>query len=129
MMTAKANWTYVCRLADIVPNTGVAAKVGTAQVAIFRLTAADDRETGLYALCNRDPRSGAYVLARGLVGSLKGRPVVASPVYKQHYDLTSGECIEDAALSVVSYPVRVFDGMVLVKNEAQAPVVSDGAAA
>jgi len=128
MMTGKANWTYVCRLSDIVPNTGVAAKVGTAQVAIFRLSATDDSETGLYAMCNRDPRSGAYVLARGLVGSLKGRPVVASPIYKQHYDLSSGECIEDAALSVVSYPVRVFDGMVLVRNAGQPPV-GGGAAA
>ncbi len=129
MMTAKAHWTYVCRLSDIVPNTGVAAKVGTAQVAIFRLTATDDSDTGLYALCNRDPRSGAYVLARGLVGNLKGRPVVASPIYKQHYDLNSGECIEDPALSILSYPVRTFDGMVLVKNEARSPAISDGAAA
>lgn len=117
-MTAPAQWTYVCRLTDIVPNTGVAAKVGDAQVAVFRLTAPDGAEIGVYALDNRDPRSGACVLARGLVGDLQGRPVVASPVYKQHYDLTNGECVEDPALSVAAYPVRVFDGMILVKAQA-----------
>lgn len=125
-MTGKAEWTYVCRLTDIVPNTGVAAKVGNTQVAVFRLNSADGNDAGLYALCNRDPRSGAYVLARGLVGDLQGRPVVASPVYKQHYDLRSGECIEDAALSIATFPVREFEGMVLVRNQPQAPVLSDG---
>jgi len=122
--TPTAQWTYVCRLHDIVPNTGVAAMVGQHQVAVFRLTAPDGTEVGVYALCNRDPRSGAYVLARGLLGDVQGRPVVASPVYKQHYDLASGECLEDPALSVAAYAVRVFDGMILVKAEALTPVRS-----
>ena len=35
-------WIKVCRLDDIVPNTGVCARVGGEQVAVFRV----DRQTG-----------------------------------------------------------------------------------
>ena len=38
--------------------------------------------------------------------------VVASPIYKQHFDLASGECLEAPAQSVASYPARI-DGAVV----------------
>ena len=122
-MTAGVRWSYVCHLADIVPNTGVAAKIGTEQVAVFRIVDAKSGAEHVHAIGNRDPRSGAMVLARGLVGDVQGEPVVASPVYKQHHSLLTGRCAEDPALSVPVYPVRVFEGMVLVRNLPQ----SDGA--
>jgi NAD(P)H-dependent nitrite reductase small subunit len=114
-MTSSARWTYVCRTDSIVPNTGVCAKVGRAQVAVFRICPPNSEEV-VYAIDNVDPRSGASVLSRGLVGDLQGEIVVASPVYKQHYGLKTGRCIEDETLSVPTYPVRVFDGMVLVRE-------------
>ena len=80
----------VCRLDDIVPDTGVCALVAGEQVAIFRV---DDE---VFAIGNRDPFSGANVLSRGIVGDLNGELVVASPVYKQHFSLRTGRCIEDA---------------------------------
>lgn len=46
----------------------------------------------LYAVDNRDPRSGANIIGRGLVGSVQGELVVAAPLYKQHFSLRSGEC-------------------------------------
>ncbi|NDY90401.1 nitrite reductase small subunit NirD [Ideonella livida] len=102
-------WTSVCAADAILPNTGVCARVGLHHVAIFRL--AGDR---FFALDNVDPKSGASVLSRGLVGSLGERLVVASPLYKQHYDLVTGECLEDAALSIQAWTVRVLDGQVQV---------------
>jgi assimilatory nitrate reductase catalytic subunit len=99
----------VCRLEDIVPNTGVCALVGGRQVAVFRLD--DD---SVHALDNRDPFSKANVLSRGIVGDLKGELVVASPVYKQHFSLASGRCIEDAAVRIPVHRARVEDGFVLV---------------
>lgn len=114
-MTTTPRWTYVCRVDAIVPNTGVCAKVGAAQVAVFRIAPPGGSEA-IYAIDNLDPRSGASVLSRGLVGDLGGEIVVASPVYKQHYALKDGRCLEDDSLSVPAYPVRVFDGMVLVKE-------------
>jgi assimilatory nitrate reductase catalytic subunit len=98
-----------CRLEDIVPNTGVCALVRGRQVAVFRLD--DD---SVYALDNHDPFSKANVLSRGIVGDLKGELVVASPVYKQHFSLVSGRCIEDAAVRIPVYRARVEDGSVLV---------------
>lgn len=118
-MSHPAHWTYVCPIGAIVPNTGVCAKVGTAQVAVFRVVPPGAADEQVYAIANHDPKSGANVLARGLVGDLQGVCVVASPVYKQHYRLADGCCIEDESLSVAAYPVRVIDGMVLVKNAPQ----------
>ena len=94
----------VCALEEIVPNAGVAALVDGEQVAVFRLD--DD---SVHAVGNRDPFSGANVLSRGIVGDLNGELVVASPVYKQHFSLLDGRCIEDASVSVPVYRA-VLDG-------------------
>ncbi len=103
-------WTPVCRVDDIVPDTGVCALVKGEQVAVFRVGA----DGGIFAIANFDPNSGAAVLSRGLVGSIGERIVVASPIYKQHFDLRTGECLEAPEHSVGSYPVRVEDGKVWV---------------
>ena len=106
-------WTEVCRLDDIVPNTGVCALVGGEQVAVFRLD--DD---SLYAISNHDPFSRANVLSRGIVGDLKGELVVASPVYKQHFSLITGRCLEDEAVRVAVFPVRREDATIFVRAKA-----------
>ncbi len=98
----------VCPLEEIVPDTGVCALVAGEQVAIFRI------EEQVFAIGNRDPFSGANVLSRGIVGDLKGELVVASPVYKQHFSLVTGRCIEDENVSVPVYAARVEEGIVLV---------------
>ena len=105
-----SEWVKVCRLEDIVPNTGVCALVGGEQVAVFRLD--DD---SVYAIGNQDPFSRANVLSRGIVGDLKGEVVVASPVYKQHFSLKSGQCLEDPEVRVAVFPVRLEAGVVLVE--------------
>ena len=105
-----AQWIAVCRLNDIVPNTGVCALVGGRQVAVFRLD--DD---SVYAMSNHDPFSRANVLSRGIVGDLKGELVVASPVYKQHFSLVSGQCLEDPQVRVAVYPARLDGDVVMVE--------------
>ena len=55
------------------------------------------------------------MLSRGIVGDLKGELVVASPVYKQHFSLRTGRCIEDATVRVPVYAARVEDGLVVVE--------------
>ncbi|HEX6077810.1 MAG TPA: nitrite reductase small subunit NirD [Micromonosporaceae bacterium] len=102
-------WTAVCRLADIFPERGVAALVDGKQVALFRTD--DDR---VYAIGNLDPFSGAYVLCRGIVGSRGTVPTVASPMYKQVFDLRTGTCLDDPAVRVPTCPVRVRGGVVEV---------------
>ena len=104
-------WTSICALDEIVPNTGVCALVDGEQVAVFRI---DDGSARLFAIANYDPNAGAAVLSRGLVGSLGQRIVVASPIYKHHFDLETGECLEAPEHSVAAYPVRVEAGQVWV---------------
>jgi nitrite reductase (NADH) small subunit len=102
-------WTPVCAVSAIVPDTGVAALVDGEQVAVFRL-----RDGHLHALGNLDPVSGAHVLARGIVGDAGGVPKVASPVYKQSFDLRTGACLDDPTVQVPAYEVRVVAGVVEV---------------
>ena len=103
-------WIAVCRVDDIVPNSGVCALAGGRQIAVFRLD--DDR---IYAIDNHDPFSKANVLSRGIVGDVQGEVVVASPVYKQHFSLASGLCIEDPAVCVPVFPVRVDADVIWVE--------------
>ncbi|PLC04607.1 nitrite reductase (NAD(P)H) small subunit [Variovorax sp. RO1] len=110
MTTDTLNWTAVCAAGDILPDTGVCALVDGVHVAIFRVS----QEPSLFAIDNVDPKAGASVLSRGLVGSLGDRIVVASPLYKNHFDLRSGECLEAPEHSVRAHAVRVENGRVLV---------------
>ena len=102
-------WTTVCALADIVPDTGVCALVQGRHVAVFRL--ADER---LFAIDNVDPKSGASVLSRGLLGNLGTHTVVASPLYKNHFDLATGACIEHPEFTVRTHAVRQHGGQVQI---------------
>jgi len=105
------SWQPICQLDEIVPDTGVCALLNGRHVAVFRI---GDTSPKIFAIDNVDPNAGASVLSRGLVGSLGERIVVASPIYKQHFDLQSGECIEAPEHSVAAWPARVFGGMVWV---------------
>jgi nitrite reductase [NAD(P)H] large subunit len=106
-------WTAICAVEDILPQSGVCALVNGRQVAVFRAGDA------LYGVDNIDPASAASVLSRGIVGDVKGEAVVASPLYKHHYSLKTGRCLEDPGESVNVYPVRALDGRVWVSVEPQ----------
>ena len=109
MTKASPRWTAGCKLGDILPGTGVCALVEGCHVAVFRI---GDRD--LYAIDNIDPRSGASVLSRGLTGNLGEHIVVASPLYKNHLDLRTGECLETPEHAVRTHRVRLRGGDVFV---------------
>ena len=100
----------ICTKADLVAHSGVAAWLetgdGAYQVALFYLP---DYPSELFAVDNHDPLGNANVIARGIVGDVKGEPVIASPLYKQHYRLSDGVCLEDPQVQLRHWPVR-FDG-------------------
>lgn len=99
-------WQAVCSRHDLIANSGVVVWLHGAQVALFYLP--DEAEGRvLHAIDNHDPQSGANVLGRGIVGSLKGELVVASPLYKQHFRLADGHCLEDPAQKVRVWPARL----------------------
>ena len=103
-------WTTICPIERILPNTGVCALVNSQQVAVFRV----GEEMDVYAIENYDPFSKAFVLSRGLVGDRNGIPKVASPIYKQNFNLITGECFDDETVKLTTFAVRVIDGQVQV---------------
>ncbi len=102
-------WVPVCPIDAIVPNTGVCALVEGRHVAVFRIG-----QNKLFAIDNLDPKTGASVMSRGLIGSLGDRVVVASPLYKHHFDLLTGECLETPEYKLHTHEVRNQNGQVLV---------------
>ncbi len=102
---SEQKWKDICELTDLVDNSGVCALVNGEQVALFYLPASQS----VYAVSNWDPIGEANVLYRGLMGSVGDTPVVASPLYKQRFDLTSGLCLDDETISIKTWPVRLHD--------------------
>src|SRR3954471_24585510 len=106
---ASAAWVDVCALDDIVPETGVCALVGARQIAVVRSGGE------VYAIDNFDPFAKAFVLSRGIVGDKGGVPKIASPIFKQSFDLRTGQCLDDPKVCVPTYEVRVERGRILVR--------------
>ena len=95
-------WVGVCELGLLTPGRGVAVLLPDGrQIAVFR-----DRNGALHAIANQDPFTGAYVLSRGLLGSVGNRPFVASPLLKQRFDLSTGQCLDDEKVTVTAYETR-----------------------
>ncbi|WP_116826896.1 nitrite reductase small subunit NirD [Pseudomonas syringae] len=105
-MAAQLHWQTLCGRADLVANSGVVAWLDGAQVALFYLPESAQGEQ-LFAIDNRDPKSGANVIGRGLIGQIAGELVIASPLYKQHFRLHDGSCIEYPEQRLDVWPVRL----------------------
>ncbi len=103
-----SQWIDVCNVDDLVADAGICAWVAQRQIAIFSLP----KINGVFAVDNLDPFSGAQVLSRGMVGDLGGIPMVASPMYKQHFNLETGQCFEDQTLRITVYPLRIHQSRI-----------------
>jgi len=113
MQTAKElnlNWVDVCALHDLPENMGAAALVGDIQIALFYIKKLDQ----VFALNNFDPFSEVSVLSRGIVGNIGDELVIASPIYKEHFNLKTGQCVEDESVSIDAYPVKITGGRVII---------------
>ncbi len=115
--TDTGTWTAVCAATLLTPDRGVAALVNGRAVAIFALSTGS-----LHAIDNIDPCSGASVLSRGMIGDVDGVATVASPMYKQRFDLSTGCCLDIPGLSVAVHDVTSADGMIHVRMRPTAAV-------
>ena len=114
-VTAVQNWIHICTVQDLPLDAGVAALLHAdtpeeTQIALFRT---GDNDT-VYAISNFDPFSEANVLARGILCSFGEQIAVASPVLKEHFDLSTGQCFEDENVSIATFSVKIADGNVLI---------------
>lgn len=98
-------------LSELQEQSGACVLINDVQVAVFYLP----KETpSLYALHNWDPLGKANVLYRGIVGDINGELVVASPLYKQHFSLYTGLCLEDDKVRVPIYEISLEGDSVIV---------------
>lgn len=104
-----SDFQTVCSVSDLVINSGVSALVNDKQIAIFYI---DDQ---VHAIDNYDPIGKAYVMSRGMTGSKGDDLVVASPLYKENYNLLTGACLDNDSASVTVYPAKIEGSSVLVK--------------
>ena len=111
-MTLLETTTFVpvCVSRRLTPDRGVAALVDGTAVAVFRLGSGE-----LHAVDNVDPVSGANVLSRGIIGDVDGCPTVASPLYKQRFDLRTGRCLDLDDVAITVHEAREIAGMVHVR--------------
>ncbi|MGH7290074.1 MAG: nitrite reductase small subunit NirD [Myxococcota bacterium] len=114
-----ALWVRLCAITDLERERGLAALIDGEQVALFRTH--DDR---IHAVQQLDPYSGAYVISRGIVGTKGDAPTVASPMYKQVFDLRTGACLDTQgkdAHGLQVWPIAVdATGDVFIKWKARA---------
>ncbi|MHB0777130.1 nitrite reductase small subunit NirD [Halomonas sp. WWR20] len=108
-------WHPLCQTRDLVEDSGVVAWWQDAQIALFYLPAGPNRDDAqLFAVDNHDPIANANVIGRGIVGDKGGEAMVASPLYKQHYRLSDGVCLEDESVKLRTWKVRIEEDQVLI---------------
>lgn len=124
LVAETGDWMRICDAGQVMPERAVAALTAAGeQVAIART--ADGR---LHAVGHHDPYAQANVIARGIVGTRtvdgEVHDVIQSPLFKQAFDLTTGQDVVDPAVSLGTWAVRERDGMIELgprTSEASAP--------
>ena len=105
----------VCLTNDLITNSGICVLLNEdtspEQVALFYVPETEEK---VFAINNWDPIGQANVLSRGIVCSIKDELAVASPLYKQHFSLISGQCLDDDA-SVKTYKAFIDGDAVYIQ--------------
>jgi nitrite reductase (NADH) small subunit len=110
VITERTGTHLVCDLDRLVPDRGVAALIDGRPIAVFLLS-----DGSMYAIDNIDPFSGASVMSRGIVGDADGAATVASPMYKQRFDLGTGRCLDEPDVTIAVFDVVEDGGAVYVR--------------
>ena len=110
-----SQWYTACTLDDLIEGSGVCALINGQQIALFYLP---NEPQQIFAIDNYDPIGGANVLSRGIVGDVQKNLVVASPLYKEHFNLLNGRCLEKPEYSVRVWPAQIVGNSVQVQQPA-----------
>ncbi|OCH89826.1 nitrite reductase [Obba rivulosa] len=110
--TPKSQWKWrkLAKVQDLMPidagATSAAVKYGDSQLAIFHVP-----RRGYYATQQMCPHKRAFVLEHGIIGDdpKSGTLYVSCPMHKRNFTLTSGDCLNDDAYSILAFDVRMED--------------------
>ncbi|TEW50692.1 nitrite reductase small subunit NirD [Psychromonas algicola] len=114
IQSTNTTWTDICSINDLTPNAGICALFNEQQVAIFLCK----QTNNVYAVANHDPFGQANVLSRGLMGSTEETVYVASPLYKQRFNLVTGECLDSdkEEHKLKTFAIRIENEQVQLKE-------------
>lgn len=107
----KKQWIKVGCVSDFPANGGAAIKYGKVQIAVYNFASRGE----WYACQNMCPHMNAFVLSRGIIGTVGSEPKVACPLHKKPFSLKTGECLSGEEYSVKVFPVRVDTDEVFVE--------------
>lgn len=96
-------WVKVANVNDVPVDGGIAVEYGDGQVALYNFASRGE----WFATQNACPHKNDQVLARGIVGDLKGIPKVACPMHKKNFSLETGECLSGESYAITTFPVKV----------------------
>lgn len=117
-----SNWNTICKESDLTPGVGICALHQGQQVAVFK-----SRDgSKLYAVSNFDPVGEANVMSRGLQGATGDVAYVASPLYKERYNLETGECLDNEELSLKTFSVRNESGEIQLLADSEVIDITTG---
>jgi nitrite reductase (NADH) large subunit len=99
----KKKWVKVGNVADFPADGGAAIKYGDVQIAVYNFASRGE----WYACQNMCPHMNAFVLSRGIVGTVSKEPKVACPLHKKPYSLKTGRSLSGEPYSLKVFPVKV----------------------
>lgn len=116
---SEKSWIEVGSTKDFVPNVGTPILYGDTQLAVFNNAMRGE----WYCTQNMCPHKQAFVLSQGIIGATSDNvPKVACPLHKKTFSLETGKGISDEELNILTFPIKVENGKVLVELPSVAEV-------
>lgn len=103
-------WFKAAPVTHFPENGGAAVLYNGKQIAVFNFTAKGE----WYASQNMCPHKMQMALSRGIIGDAESEPKVSCPFHKKNFSLQNGQCLNDEALSIEVFPVKITDGFVFI---------------
>jgi nitrite reductase (NADH) large subunit len=104
-------WVAVGHVDNFPIDGGVTVKYGKSQIAVFNFASRGQ----WYATQNMCPHKKAFVLSRGIVGSVGAEPKIACPLHKKTFSLETGESLQGEEYRIKTFRVKVENGHVFVE--------------
>ena len=108
---SEKSWVLVGKTFDFAPNVGSQILYGDTQLAVFN----NDKRGEWYCTQNMCPHKQAFVLSQGILGDASDVAKVACPLHKKQFALEDGQELGEGGLKLLTFPVKIEGGNVLVE--------------
>lgn len=111
LFASDLRWVPVGHADDFPIDGGATVKYGKSQIAVFNFASRGE----WYATQNMCPHKRAFVLSRGIMGSVGEEPKIACPLHKKTFSLKSGESLQGEEYRIKTFRAKVEAGRVYVE--------------